>query len=257
MNRGHTPCRTFEGRVVIIAGGAGGIGEATVKEFARCGAKIAIADIDVDRAERIADEVRRELGADILVVRCDVTRSEDVRRAVNLTLGAFGKVDVLVYLAGILGGVRPIWETSEEDWDRVVDVNLKGAFLFCREVAKHMIVRREGKIVTVSSVAGKDPNPYMLAYDASKAGLIGFTRGLALELAPYNVNVNCVVPGITDTPFLKLMSEEAVRRSASLVPLGRVARPEEVAKVIAFLASDDASFVTGAAWNVTGGRCPY
>ncbi|MEL9997092.1 MAG: SDR family NAD(P)-dependent oxidoreductase [Sulfolobales archaeon] len=252
----NTYCRRFEGKVVLIVGGAGGMGSVTAKEFAREGAEVVIADVDVSRMEMVAEEIRSS-GGRCTTIKCDVTVASEVKNTVDTVLSKFGKIDILVYFTGILGEVAPIWESSEENWDKVMNVNLKGAFLFCREVAKHMIKRREGKIITISSVAGKDPNPYMLAYDASKAGLIGFTRGLALELAPYNVNVNCVVPGITETPFLNFMTEEAKKRSASLVPLGRLGKPEEIAKVVLFLASDDASFVTGAAWNVTGGRCPY
>lgn len=251
----HTS-RRFENRVVLIVGGAGGMGKAVVEEFAKEGAKIAISDIDVEKARKIADELKN-LGSDVLVIKCDVMKLEDVRKTVEATLEAYGKIDIFVYLVGIPGEVAPVWESSVENWDRVMNVNLRGAFFFCREIAKHMISRGGGKIITVSSVAGKDPNPYMSAYDASKAGLIAFTRCLALELAPYKINVNCVVPGLTETPFLSFMTEEAVKRSASLIPLGRSAKPEEIAKVIVFLASDDASFVTGAAWNVTGGRCPY
>lgn len=249
-------CRRFENKVALIVGGAGGMGKATAEEFAREGAKVAIADVDIVKAKEIADELRN-LGGEVIVIGCDVTKLEDVKKAVEATLEAYGKIDILVYLVGIPGEVAPVWESSVENWEKVMNINLKGAFLFCREVAKHMVSRGEGKIITVSSVAGKDPNPYMAAYDASKAGLIAFTRCLALELAPYKINVNCVIPGLTETPFIKFMAEEAVKRSASLIPLGRPAKPEEIAKVIAFLASDDASFVTGAAWNVTGGRCPY
>lgn len=248
--------RRFEDKVVLVVGGAGGMGEATAREFAKEGAKIVLADIIVEKASAIAEELRKS-GTEIIVVKCDVTNPEDVRNTVETALKTFGKIDVLVYLTGIAGQTAPVWQYSEEVWDKVMNVNLKGAFLFCKLVTPHMISRRYGKIITVSSVAGKDPNPNMSAYDASKAGLIAFTRCLALELAPYGINVNCVVPGLTKTPFLKDMSEEAIKRSATLVPLGRAAEPVEIAKVIVFLASDDASFVTGAAWNVTGGRCPY
>ncbi|MEM5822430.1 MAG: SDR family NAD(P)-dependent oxidoreductase [Ignisphaera sp.] len=249
-------CRRFENKVVLIIGGAGGMGRATVEEFVREGAKVIIADVDIEKARKIVDEFKN-LNSNLLAVKCDVTKLEDIKNTIEIALRTYGKIDVLVYLVGILGEVAPVWESSVENWEKVMNVNLKGAFLFCREVTKHMISRGEGKIVMVSSVAGKDPNPYMAAYDVSKAGLIALTRCLALELAPYKIHVNCVVPGLTETPFIGFMTEEAVKRSASLIPLGRPAKPEEIAKVIVFLSSDDASFVTGAAWNVTGGRCPY
>jgi len=248
--------KRFAGKVVLLVGGAGGMGAATAMEFAKEGAKVVIADIDLNRANEIRDEIR-ELGGEASVIKCDVTKVEDVDYMVEAVIKTYGGIDVLVYLTGIPGRIASTWEIPVEDWDMVINVNLRGAFLVCRKVVKHMIERGRGRIITVSSVAGKDPNPYMAAYDASKAGLIAFTRCLALEVAKYGINVNCVVPGITETPFLRSMGEDAVRRSASLVPLGRVAKPEEIAKVIVFLASDDASFVTGAAWNVTGGRCPY
>ena len=249
-------CKRFSGKVVLLIGGAGGMGEVTAREFAREGAKVVIADIDLDRANEVAKEIRK-LGVEALAVKCDVTKAEDVKRMVETVLKTYGDIDVLVYLTGIPGKIARTWELSIEDWDKVMNVNLRGAFLVCKEVVKHMIKKRKGKIITVSSVAGKDPNPYMAAYDASKAGLIAFTRCLALEVAQYGIHANCVIPGLTETPFLKFMTEDAVKRSASLIPLGRPAKPEEIAKVIVFLASDDASFVTGAAWNVTGGRCPY
>jgi len=248
--------RRFIGKVVLLVGGAGGMGIATAKEFAKEGAKVIIADIDLNRANEIAEEIKK-LGGEALAIKCDVTKVEDVENMVETIIKTYGDIDVLVYLTGIPGKVLSTWEMPIEDWDRVIEVNLRGAFLVCRKVVKYMIEKRKGKIITVSSVAGKDPNPYMAAYDASKAGLIAFTRCLALEVAQYGINVNCVVPGLTETPFLKFMGEDAVKRSASLIPLGRPAKPEEIAKVIVFLASEDASFVTGAAWNVTGGRCPY
>lgn len=248
--------KRFSGKVVLLVGGAGGMGVATAREFAKEGAKVIIADVDLGRANEVVKELQK-LSADVLAIKCDVTKVKDVKEMVDIVLRNYGDIDVLVYLTGIAGKVISTWEMSVEDWDKVMNVNLRGAFLVCREVVKHMIKKKKGKIITISSVAGKDPNPYMSAYDASKAGLIAFTRCLALEVAQYGINVNCVVPGLTETPFLRSMSEEAVKRSANLVPLGRLGKPEEIAKVIIFLASDDASFVTGATWNVTGGRCPY
>lgn len=249
-------CKRFAERIVLIVGGAGGMGSVAAREFAKEGAKVIIADINLEQAMGVVKEIIAS-GGEAMALKCDVTKSNEVRGVVDAIISKYGRIDVLVYFTGILGEVAPIWESSEENWDKVMNVNLKGAFLFCREVAKHMIKQKSGKIVTISSIAGKDPNPNMLAYDASKAGLIGFTRGLALELAPYNINVNCVAPGITETPFLKFMTEEAKTRSASLVPLGRIAKPEEIVRVVLFLASDEASYVTGVTWNVSGGRCPY
>jgi len=248
--------KRFEGKVVVVTGGGSGMGKTTCKKFAEEGAKVAIVDIDMKRAEKTKEEIETE-GREAIAIKCDVSNAMDVKKMVEQVLNKYGKIDILVNCVGILGQVGPVWETSEENWDKVMSVNLKGMFLVCKEVVPHMIQRKEGKIINISSVAGKDPNPNMVAYDASKAGVIGFTRALALEVAPYNINVNCVVPGITQTPFLGEMSEEEKEKLASKVPLGRLAKPEEIAEVILFLASEKASFVTGAAWNVTGGRCPY
>lgn len=248
--------KRFEGKVVVVTGGGSGMGRAACKKFAEEGAKVVVVDIDIKRAEKTKEEIETE-GGEAIAIKCDVSNAMDVKKMVEQVLNKYGKIDILVNCVGILGQVAPVWETSEENWDKVMSVNLKGMFLVCKEVIPHMIQRKEGKIINISSVAGKDPNPNMAAYDASKAGVIAFTRALALEVALYNINVNCVVPGITETPFLGQMSEEEKKRLASKVPLGRLAKPEEIAEVILFLASEKASFVTGAAWNVTGGRCPY
>lgn len=248
--------RRFDGRVVIITGGAGGMGSLAAIEFAKEGAKVVIVDVDVTGINKVVEEITRQ-GGEALGIECDVSKADEVKAMVDKVISTYGRVDVLVNFVGILGRVAPLWELSEDEWNRVLEVNLKGVFLICREVIKYMINQRSGKVVNVSSVAGKDPNPYMAPYNASKAGVIALTRTLALEVAQYGINVNCVVPGITDTRFLNQLGDEAKQRSASLVPLGRLGKPEEIVRVVLFLASDEASFVTGAAWNVTGGRCPY
>ena len=243
----------LDGKVAVITGGTSGIGLATAKLFASEGASVAL----VGRSgEKGVEAVRflADSGFEATFHRGDVSREGDVERAVNEVLEAHGRIDVLVNNAGIYRAA-PLTELRVEDWDSVIAVNLRGTFLMTRAVLPHMIEAGGGSIVNVSSTAGVSPYAKGTAYCASKAAVIAFSRALALEVADRGVRVNVVCPGLTDTPMLRGIAgdEEAYRGFARLVPVGRIADPEEVARVILFLASDQASYVTGAVYVVDGG----
>ena len=241
------------GKVAIVTGGASGIGLATARLFAREGSKVAIVgrseEKGVEAVKGLADE-----GFETTFHRGDVGREEDAQKVVSEVLDLYGRVDILVNNAGVYRAA-PITEMSVEDWDEVMRVNARGTFLMIRAVAPHMIDSGGGSIVNVSSTAGISPYAKGTAYCASKAAVIALTRALALELADKGIRVNAVCPGLTDTPLLRGIAkdEEAYRKFADLVPIRRIASPEEVARVILFLASDLASYVTGAVYVVDGG----
>ncbi len=243
----------LDGKVAAVTGGTSGIGLATARLLASEGARVAL----VGRSrERGVESVRAlaESGFEATFHRGDVSNEGDVERVVGEILKAHGRIDVLVNNAGIYRAA-PLTELSVEDWDSVIATNLRGTFLMTRAVLPHMIEMGGGSIVNVSSTAGISPYAKGTAYCASKAAVVAFTRALALEVADKGVRVNAVCPGLTDTPMLRGIapSEEAYRDFSRLVPLGRIANPEEVARVILFLTSDLSSYVTGAVYVVDGG----
>jgi 3-oxoacyl-[acyl-carrier protein] reductase len=243
-------------KVAIVTGAGQGIGRAIALRLAQSGARVVVADLNVGGAERVAGEVRA-LGRQALPVRADVSSGADADGMVRRTLEAFGQADILVNNAGIGGRTAAIQEVTDEDWDSVMAVNLKGVFLCCRAAIPHMIGRRYGKIVSIASVAGKEGNPNMIPYSTSKAGIICLTKCLAKEVATLGINVNCVAPAVIETDILKQVSAETVEYMKSRVPMGRFGRPEEVANVVNFLASDEAAFVTGQCYDLSGGRATY
>ena len=237
----------IDGRVALITGGSGDIGRAIARRFLTLGAQIALGDLQPD--ERLVGELASE--GRVLAVQLDVTDRESVEAAVRRTVEHHGKLDVLVNNAGIADRHR-ISEMTDDAWDRVLDVNLRGAFLMTRAALAHMIPRRQGWIVNVASVSAKsgatDAN-----YVASKAGLIGFTKSVARDVAPYGIYVNAVAPGLVDTTMARAMEPGRRQRMLDNTPLGRMATPEEVANVVAFLASPLASYIVGATIDVNGG----
>jgi NAD(P)-dependent dehydrogenase (short-subunit alcohol dehydrogenase family) len=236
----------FSGKVVIITGAARGVGRATSILFAREGANVVAVDIlgkeGVELEQYINSEIRRDSA---LFIQADVSESDEVRSMVDRVIEKYGYVDVLVNNAATQA-LGTILDTDVDVWDRVMKVNLRSAFLCAKHVIPHMIKRRSGAIVNVSSIVGVRGGDRIIAYATSKAGLIGFTKSLAEDLKPYSIRVNAVAPRAIDTQmFREYRSEEEIRSRLGRYLFGRLGRPEEVASVILFLASDDASYITG------------
>ena len=242
------------GKVVLVTGAQQGIGRAMTVEFARAGADIAINWLDnQDDAERVADEVRSS-GRRATLLQADIGRIEQAQSMVSAAEEGLGPIDVLINNAGVFPRV-PFLEMTERDWDHVLDVNLKGACFCAQAVAKTMVsAGRPGVIVNLTSGAAFRSSPRGVHYVASKGGILSMTRAMALELAPYRIRVNAIAPGLTDTAQPRYGSSEAeLAETARAIPLGRMARPEEIARAAVFLASDDAGFVTGQTLHVNGG----
>ncbi|MEM1976524.1 MAG: SDR family NAD(P)-dependent oxidoreductase [Nitrososphaerota archaeon] len=238
-------------RVAIVTGAGQGIGREVSLQLAQAGAKVVLIDVS-DKVFDVLREVRG-FGGDGLAIKCDVSRWEDVRAAVNQVLDKFGRIDILVNNAGIYP-FKPFTEMGEQDWDKVLDVNLKGVFNFTRAVLPRMIEQRRGKIINISSIAGSVVGfPNLVHYSASKAGIIGFTRALALETAQYGITVNAISPGPIETPGIGVLSKEAYEQVRRAIPLGRFGKPEEVAYLVLFLASDKSDFITGQNIVIDGG----
>jgi NAD(P)-dependent dehydrogenase (short-subunit alcohol dehydrogenase family) len=248
---------SLEGKSALVTGAGSGLGRAIAEAYAQLGAKVACVDISAKDAEAVCGEIVKNGGGAIAVV-CNVSRSEDVRRAVETSLGAFSAIDILVNNAGI--GMRSNAEDmTDEMWDRVLDINLKGVFLFCREVGRHMIERGEGgRIINMASVGGLVGLETGNAnYCASKGGVIAMTRTLALEWAKHKILVNAIAPSHTRTPFIEKLMErkpEVKEYFLNNIPLGRLAEPLHIVGPAIFLASEAASFITGHTLVVDGGH---
>lgn len=245
----------LSGKFAVVTGGAQGIGRAIVERFLVCGARVAIWDQDRELAEKTAGE----LGANgtVAAIAVDVTRLPDVERACDETLHAFSRIDILVNNAGIAGPNMPTWEYPPEAWAKVMSVNLDGPFFCCRTVAPQMIAQKYGRIVNVASIAGKEGNPNAAAYSASKAGLIALTKSLGKELARYDIAVNCVTPAAAKTAIFDQMTRAHIDFMLSKIPRGRFVAVDEIAALVAFCASAECSFTTGAVFDISGGRATY
>lgn len=244
--------RRYEGKVAVVTAAASGIGRATVNRLSAEGAHVVAVDIDSTVGELIGTEIAN--GEGIVLDCCD---RDAVAAAFSGILARHGRVDVLVNVVGRTAGERrsEFWESDPEVWDMVIDASLKATMICSRQVVPSMRERRSGRIVNIASLAWLAPNPTFVDYTAAKAGVIGLTRALSVELAPYNVTVNAVSPGQVDTPATRAgHSPELRERMSALIPLGRYGQPDEIAAGIAFLASDDASFVTGQNLVISGGR---
>jgi len=243
---------TFKDKVVLVTGGGRGIGAATAERFARDGAKVVISDMDLDEAQQVATPIQG------LAIACDVTDREQVNGMVARTVGELGRLDVLVCSAGIIRD-NLLFKMTDEDWDAVIDTHLKGSFLCARAAQRPMVDQKYGKMVFLSSTSALG-NRGQANYSAAKAGLQGMARTLAIELGPFNINVNTVAPGFVETRMTRATAErmgvdfDAFKiGAASQIPLGRIGQPEDIASVIAFLCSDEASFVSGQTVYVRGG----
>lgn len=247
----------LSGKVAIVTGASRGIGRAIALALARDGADILVnARSNIGEARKVAGKIE-SMGRRVLVILADVSNKEDVDNMVKKTIEVFGKIDILVNNAGVVGSTVPIQELKEEDWDRIISVDLKGTFLCCKAVVPHMINRRSGKIVNISSIAGKEGNANMTAYSAAKAGIIGFTKALSEEVARYGIRVNCVCPALIETELAERMDKQQAEYLKSKIPLSRLGKPEEVAELVKFLVSDASDFIAGQAYNIDGGRGKY
>ena len=238
----------FTGRVAIVTGGVSGIGAGIAARLAAEGARISLWDRDA--AALGNTEVAHK-------ATVDVADAAAVQSAAAETAAALGRIDILVACAGITGPNAPVWEYPIEQWDQVINVNLNGVFYCNRAVVPHMLRNGYGRIVNIASIAGKEGNPNASAYSASKAGVIGLTKSLGKELANTNVRVNCVTPAAVRTPLFAQMTQEHIDFMLSKIPLGRFGEIDEIASLVCWLASEECSFSTGAAFDISGGRATY
>jgi len=246
----------LSGQVAIVTGAGKGLGWAIAERLARDGANIVIAEIDRQSGEARANEIKK-MGRESLAIPTDVSRWSEVENMVKQTMARFKQIDILVNNAGILGPYHPVMEYPEDIWDQVIAVHLKGTFLCCKAVLPVMKMQKSGKVVNMGSVAGKEGNANMSPYATAKAGIIGLTKTLGKEMAPYNVRVNCVSPALIETDMAKEMTPEQRALLTSKIPMGRLGKPEEVAAVVKFLVSEESSFVTGQCYDISGGRSVY
>ena len=252
----------LDGQIAIVTGAGRGIGRATALELAKMGADIVVAELDRAGADRTASEVKG-LGRRVLIVPTDVTSRADLQAMADRARGEFGRIDVLVNNAGIYRAALPL-DVTEEHWDAVLDVNAKAVFFASQAVLPAMIAQKRGNIISLASLAGKVGSRNNLPYNASKAAVISITKSLALAHAADGIRVNCVCPGFVETDMWTMVAreqgalqgmapEEFTRQRLAQIPLGRMETPQDVANVIAFLASSRAAYMTGQAINVTGG----
>ncbi len=243
----------LEGRTAVVTGGAQGFGRAIAERFAASGARVAIWDRDTGLAEGAA----AELGERVTAIACDVTEPARVAEARDATVSRLGRIDILVNNAGIAGANAKTWETDVEEWRKVMRVNLDGPFICSRAVVPLMIAQNYGRIVNIASIAGKEGNPNAAHYSASKAGLIALTKSLGKEVAGYDIAVNAVTPAAAKTAIFDQLTQEHIDFMLSKIPRNRFVTVAEVASLVAWLASAENSFTTGAVFDISGGRATY
>ena len=243
----------FKNKVVIVTGGSSGIGKATALAFAKKGAKVAV--VDWKENDEIVDLIK-ELGSEGIFIKCDVSKTDDVKAMVAQTIAAFGQLDYAFNNAGIEGTSAPTQECSEENWDKTIGVNLKGIWLCMKYEIPEIRKQGKGVIINCSSVAGLVGFAGLPAYVASKHGVVGLTKTAALECATLGIRINAICPGVIQTPMIDRLTgknKEAIKQFTGLEPLGRFGLPEEIANAVVWMCSDEASFVTGHAMAVDGG----
>lgn len=243
----------FKGRHAVVTGGAAGLGYGFAERLIASGGSVSLWDRDQEAVGKAA----AALGPKAHALAVDVSQQPSVAKAVAATLAHSGRIDALINSAGITGPNTKVWDYPVDAWRQVMDVNLTGVFLCCREVVPHMRTQNYGRIVNIASVAGKDGNPNASAYSASKAGVMALTKSLGKELADTGVRVNCVTPAAVKTAIFDQMTQEHIAFMLSKIPMGRFGEIEEVAALVAWLCTEDCSFSTGAVFDLSGGRSTY
>ncbi len=252
----------LKNKIALITGAGRGIGKAIALKFAKAGAAVVINDINTENMKQVVEEIKQN-GGKVIYKKADVSDSKEVKELVDFANQKLGTIDILVNNAAI-SKIVSFLDTTEEEWDRVIEVNLKGAFLCSKAVLPGMIKKREGKIINISSQSGRRGSPWHAAYSASKFGIIGLTQSLAVEFAPYNIKVNAICPGVVFTPLWEEMIDDYAQKLGikkekvkdyliSKIPLGRLGTTEDVANLALFLASSYSDYITGQAINVSGG----
>jgi len=240
-------------KVAIITGASSGIGRSSAYLFAKEGAKLVVADIDNAGGEGVVSNIKTK-GGEAIFVHTDITLASEIKALVRIVKNKFDKIDILFNNAGITAGDTLVEEIDESSWDRTYDVNVKGIFLATKYIVPEMKKAGGGIIINTASMAGIRPVSRIADYASSKGAVITLTKALAIELAPYNIRVNCINPTITETPLVELMSEEWKKSIKSVLPLGRLAKPEDVAYAALYLASEESAMLTGMGINVDGGH---
>ena len=243
----------LNGRCAVVTGGAQGFGRAITERFVASGARVAIWDHDLPFAEKTA----KEIGENARAFKVDVSDLAAVESARDATLKAFGKIDILVNNAGITGANKTVWEMDLGDWRRVMAINLDGPFICCKAVVPAMLANKYGRIVNIASIAGKEGNPNAAHYSASKAGVIALTKSLGKELAAHDILVNAVTPAAAKTAIFDQMTQQHIDFMLAKIPKARFLLVQELAAMVAWLASEDCAFSTGAVFDISGGRATY
>ena len=245
----------LKGKRAIVTGAARGIGFAIAERLLQSGATVTLWDIEFPNLEKAQADLKS--AGNVFCVEVDVTQENSIKRGVELTYEHMGDVEILINNAGITGGNATVWDMGITEWQKVLDIDLTGVFLCCRALAPRMIRKGYGRIVNIASIAGKEGNPNAAHYSAAKAGVISLTKSLGKEMVETGVLCNCVTPAVVETPMLDQMTDQHKDYMVSKIPLNRMGKPEEVAALVAWLASEDCSFSTGAVFDISGGRATY
>ena len=245
----------LKGKRAIVTGAARGIGFAIAERLLQSGATVTLWDIELPNLEKAQADLKS--AGNVFSVEVDVTQENSIKRGVELTYEHMGDVEILINNAGITGGNATVWDMGIPEWQKVLDIDLTGVFLCCRALAPRMMSKGYGRIVNIASIAGKEGNPNAAHYSAAKAGVISLTKSLGKEMVETGVLCNCVTPAVIETPMLDQMTDQHKDYMVSKIPLNRMGKPEEVAALVAWLASEDCSFSTGGVFDISGGRATY